>query len=74
MIEAPSFGRREVYDLASDPGERHPMSLEPDRQEEFQNLFAAIESLNAEIHGRATAGEGNFDDLRERLKDLGYLR
>jgi arylsulfatase A-like enzyme len=74
MIEAPSFGRREVYDLVSDPGEQHSMSLEPDRQEEFQNLFATIESLNAEIHGRTTAREGNFDDLRERLKDLGYLQ
>ena len=74
VIVTPRLERQEAFNLVEDPGETHSLKLEPETEEEFRKLFDTIENLNTEIRKRISSGdEGDAEDLREKLKALGYL-
>jgi arylsulfatase A-like enzyme len=64
----------ELYDLATDPGERHNLiSEEPQRAERMSRaLDAELERLGT-VPERAVDGEAPSEDVQEALRSLGYL-
>jgi arylsulfatase A-like enzyme len=77
LIESPSTGTVELYDLAADPDERRDLSsLRPD---DVARLRAELERLDAELSRLGEAlGAVRPDplapELIERLRSLGYVR
>jgi hypothetical protein len=64
---------RELYDLAADPGEKHP--LDPSGHPAAADLEEAFrEHTTVECSTLRGAHEANFDDeLKKRLEALGYV-
>jgi arylsulfatase A-like enzyme len=75
-------GRRELYDLVDDPGERHDLAAErpilaAELEERLKRLVRSNRALGAQLDtdmNGEDGGEGLLsDEERERLKALGYL-
>jgi arylsulfatase A-like enzyme len=72
LIEAPAEGRRELYDLAADPGERRDLSER--RPELAEQLAGQIRAFREAESGkpRASAARDPSESDREALRALGY--
>lgn len=72
LIEAPSEGRRELYDLTRDPDEMHDRA--GDEPGEASELAALIERWRAQEDARrGSALIEPARDVRQRLRALGYV-
>ncbi len=69
-IDGPAEGRRELYDLVADPGERTDALAT--RQDVATRLAAQLELWRGEHPPRGPAGRVDATD-RERLRTLGYV-
>ncbi len=70
--------REELYDLTGDPGEQAPIA-DPARLERARKRLAQIASVEEELRGSIGVVAGDRvadvpDGLRERLRELGYVR
>jgi arylsulfatase A-like enzyme len=69
LIEAPSFGRTELYDLSTDPGEHQNVA---DRAPERERLAALIDAWRAALPAPPPVAGGD-SRLHEKLRALGYV-
>jgi arylsulfatase A-like enzyme len=67
---ASSRGTFELYDFVADPEERH--DLQSERPEALARLEALLEPFD--LPGRSSRGEATNEDLKERLRSLGYVQ
>ncbi|HED66295.1 MAG TPA: hypothetical protein ENJ09_12160 [Planctomycetes bacterium] len=64
-------GRKELYDLASDPAEQHDLASE--RPERVAELFAILEDfMHREVHPEARELSPMDEDAQAQLNRLGY--
>ncbi|MCW5891451.1 MAG: sulfatase [bacterium] len=69
LIDAPSLPRRELYDLAADPGERHDQPQAP----QGAALGEALATYAATAPPPPRADRAADPALRQKLKTLGYV-
>ncbi|HJS58571.1 MAG TPA: sulfatase-like hydrolase/transferase [Vicinamibacteria bacterium] len=70
-LEAPAEGRRELYDLLADPGERHDLSAERPREaESMARLLAAWQATS----GVRPELADESAETRDALRALGYVQ
>jgi len=67
-------GRPEAYDLAADPGERQSLADSPEALELLDRLERWLADNTVEAGAPSEESRRQFNETRERLKALGYVR